>query len=166
MATQTDENTPETGEEQQEKPKLSMDIKIDKPSACERHVRVSISREDVDRYLKEEYDELVPKAEVPGFRPGRAPRKLVESRFKDNVVERVKGKILMDSLAQMGDEQEFSAISEPDFDFESIQMPDDGPMHFEFDIEVRPEFDMPQWKGLRLERPTHQYTDQEVREHL
>jgi trigger factor len=147
MATET-ADTPETGDEQPEKPKLQMEIKVDKPSACERHVVVSIAREDVDRYLKEAYDELVPKAEVPGFRPGRAPRKLVESRFKESVVERVKGKLLMDSLTQMGDEQEFSAISEPDFDFDSIQMPDDGPMHFEFDIEVRPEFDLPLWKGL------------------
>jgi trigger factor len=166
MATQTDETTQDTGEEQAEKPKLAMEIKIDKPSACERHVTVSIAREDVDRYLKEAYDELGPKAEVPGFRPGRAPRKLVESRFKEHILEQVKGKLLMDSLTQMGDDQEFSAISEPDFDFESIQMPDDGPMHFEFDIEVRPEFDMPQWKGLKLERPQHKYTDQEIRGHL
>ena len=34
----------------------------------------------------------------------------------------------MDSLTQMGDDQQFSAISEPDFDFDSVQMPDDGPM--------------------------------------
>jgi trigger factor len=165
MATET-EDTPDTGDEQQEKPKIQMEVKIDKPSACERHVTVSISREDVERYLKEAYDELVPKAEVPGFRPGRAPRKLVESRFEEHVAEQVKGKLLMDSLTQMGDEQQFSAISEPDFDFDSIQMPTDGPMHFEFDIEVRPEFDMPQWKGLKLERPTHSYNEKEVREHL
>ncbi|MCI0358900.1 MAG: trigger factor [Planctomycetaceae bacterium] len=167
MTTQT-EDTTAAGDDQQEpeKPKLQMQIKIDKPSACERHVTVSIAREDVERYLKDAYDELGPKAEVPGFRPGRAPRKLVESRFKEHIVEQVKGKLLMDSLTQMGDDQEFSAISEPDFDFDSIQMPDDGPMHFEFDIEVRPEFDLPQWQGLNLERPEHKYTDKEVREHL
>ena len=39
-------------------------------------------------------------------------------------------------------------------------------MVFEFDIEVRPEFDLPQWKGLKLERPTHEYTDEEVDERL
>ncbi len=170
MTTQTEESAT-TGDDQgaeqaAEKPKLQMEIKIDKPSACERHVSVSIARDDVERYLKDAFDELGPKAEVPGFRPGRAPRKLVESRFKEHVVEQVKGKLLMDSLTQMGDDQQFSAISEPDFDFESIQMPDDGPMHFEFDIEVRPEFDLPQWEGLKLERPERKYTDQEVREHL
>ncbi|MEX2174015.1 MAG: trigger factor [Pirellulaceae bacterium] len=167
-AKEAEETKAAAGEEQQEpeKPKLQMEVKIDKPSACERHVTVSIAHDDVVRYLSEAYDELVPKAEVPGFRAGRAPRKLVESRFKEHVVDQVKGKLLMDSLTQMGDDQEFSAISEPDFNFESIQMPDDGPMLFEFDIEVRPEFDLPQWQGLKLERPMHDYSDDEIRAHL
>ena len=59
----------------------------------------------------------------------------------------------MDSLSQVSEEHEFSAISEPDFDFDAVSIPDEGPFTFEFDIEVRPEFDVPQWKGLKLERP-------------
>jgi trigger factor len=167
MTTEVDDSAAAPGPgEEQDKPKLHMEIKIDKPSACERHVAVAIAREDVDRYLKEAYDKLGPEAAVPGFRPGRAPRKLVEQRFKEQIEEQVKGKLLMDSLSQMSDEQDFSAISEPDFKFDSIQMPEDGPMHFEFDIEVRPEFDMPQWKGLKIDRPVREYTDQDVKEHL
>jgi trigger factor len=160
----TDITAPET--EAAEKPKLSLEVKIDKPSACQRHVTVTISRADVERYMKKQFDELVPKAELPGFRPGRAPRKLVERQFKEQVQEQVKGKLLMDSLTQISDEHEFSAISEPDFDIEAVKVPDDGPLVFEFDIEVRPEFDLPQWKGLRLKRPVHDYSDAEVDAHL
>jgi trigger factor len=47
-----------------------------------------------------------------------------------------------------------------------VDIPDDGPMTFEFDIEVRPEFDVPQWKGLKLERPAHTFSDDEVGGHL
>ncbi len=100
--------------------------------------------------MKDAFNELAPKAEVPGFRPGRAPRKLVESRFKEQVSNQVKGSLLMDSLGQVSEEHEFSAISEPDFDFDAVALPEDGPFTFEFDIEVRPEFDVPQWKGLKL----------------
>ncbi len=46
------------------------------------------------------------KAAVPGFRAGRAPRKLVESRFRKDVTDQVKGSLLMDSLAQVTDEQQ------------------------------------------------------------
>ncbi len=149
-----------------EKPKLTLEVKIDKPSACERHVTVGVSREDVDRYLKEQFDEVAPKAELPGFRAGRAPRKLVEKSFRSQVTEQVKGKLLMDSLAQISDDHEFSAISEPNFDFDKVEIPEAGPLTFEFDIEVRPEFDMPQWKGLKIERPVREYTDADVEEHL
>jgi len=153
-------------EEQKEKPRLNLEVKIDKPSACERHVTVTVAKEDVDRYVKEAFDELMPKAELPGFRPGRAPRKLVETRFKEHIGDQVKGKLLMDSLTQMSDDHKFTAISEPDFDIESIQLPEDGPMVFEFDIEVRPEFDVPVWKGIKIDRPQHQYSDAEVEERL
>src|SRR6185503_6172846 len=139
---------------------------IDKPSACERHVTVTVAQDDVSRYVKDAFDELMPKAELPGFRPGRAPRKLVESRFREHVADQVKGKLLMDSLSQMSDDHEFTAISEPDFDMNSVQLPEDGPMVFEFDIEVRPEFDLPRWKGLTLDRPAHAYSDDEVKQRL
>lgn len=159
------EITDETGAAT-EKPKLSLEVKIEKPSACQRHITVTVSREDIDRYAKEAFDDLGPKAEVAGFRAGRAPRKIVETRFKEQVEEQVKGKLLMDSMTQISDDHEFSAISEPDFNYDSIRMPTTGPMVFEFDIEVRPEFDMPQWKGLTLDRPTHEYSEAEVDEYL
>src|SRR2546421_8542691 len=167
MSTAEAEAKKEEGEEgQEEKQRLSLEVKIDKPSACERHVTVTVARDDVSRYLKDAFNELMPKAELPGFRPGRAPRKLVESRFKEHIADQVKGKILMDSLSQLSDDHQFTAISEPDFDMNSVQLPDDGPMVFEFDIEVRPEFEVPRWKGLTLERPIHEYSDKEVKERL
>src|SRR6267154_472727 len=98
MSTTETEVEGQAEEVQEEKPRLALDVKIDKPSACERHVTVSVAKDDVSRYVKDAFNELMPKAELPGFRPGRAPRKLVESRFKEHVADQVKGKILMDSL--------------------------------------------------------------------
>lgn len=149
-----------------EKPKLSLEVKVDKPGACQRHITVTVSRADVDRYLTKAFDELKTKAEVPGFRPGRAPRKLVESRFKEQIGNQVKGSLLMDSLSQVSAEHDFSAISEPDFDLDAVTLPDDGPFTFEFDVEVRPEFDVPVWGGLKLERPVRTFADGDVRAHL
>ena len=127
---------------------------------------VTVSREDIERYFDKEFTELMPTAQVPGFRPGHAPRKLVETRFRKDMAEKVEGELLMDSLAQVSEEQELSAISEPDLDLEAVEMPDEGPMTFEFDIEVRPEFDLPQWKGLTIEKPVREFTDADVDETL
>lgn len=162
----TNPDVAEAGEEQQQPQKLALEVKVDKKGACERHVTVTVSRDDIERYFREAFDKLAPKAEVPGFRAGRAPRKLVETRFRTQIKEQVKGSLLMDSMTQVNEEQQFSAISEPDFDFNAIEIPDDGPLTFEFDLEVRPEFALPVWKGLSLEKPTRQYTDDEVTKHL
>lgn len=145
---------------------LQLDVKVNSPQACVRDVVVTVPEPEVKRYLKEAYDELVPEAQVPGFRSGRAPRKLVEKQFKDRVVEQVKGKLLMDSLSQVTESEEFSAISEPDFDYNSIPEPGEGSFSFQFSIEVRPEFETPNWKGMALTKPVEKIGDEEVTEAL
>jgi trigger factor len=156
----------EAGDEEAPKEKLDLDVQIGTPSACERHVTVTIARTDIDRYFDDAFGEMMPTANVPGFRIGRAPRKVVENRFRDEVSEQVKSALLLDSLEQISNEQRFTAISEPNFDLEAVEVPKDGPMTFEFTIEVRPEFDLPKWRGLSLKRPVREFTDADIDEQL
>jgi trigger factor len=153
-------------EQGEEKEKLHLDVKVDSKGACERHVTVSIPREEVERYFDKAFSDLMPNAAVPGFRPGRAPRKLIEHRFRKEVSDQVKGSLIMDSLSQITDEQKLAAISEPELDLRAIEIPDEGPMVFEFDIEVRPEFELPNWKGLQIERPVRDFTEADVDQQL
>ena len=141
-----------------EKQPIQLEVQVESPQACLREVIVTIPQSEVQRYLKEAYDELVPEAQVPGFRSGRAPRKLVEKQFKDRVTDQVKGSLLMDSLGQVTDSQDFSAIGEPDFDYNSINIPDTGDFKYQFQIEVRPNFDTPAWKGSELSKPVEEIT--------
>jgi trigger factor len=142
--------------------KINLSIKVDSPSACQRHITVTIPRDDIERYYNKAFSELMTSASVPGFRAGRAPRKLVEARFRKEVSDQVKGSLLMDSMTQITEDEKFSAISEPDFDPLAVELPDEGPMTFEFDLEVRPEFDLPEWKGLSVERPVREFTKKDV----
>jgi len=160
------ENPPVADDAAEQAEKLNLSIKVDSPSACERHVTVTIPREDIDRYFDKAFTELMPEAEIPGFRAGRAPRKLVETRFRKTVADQVRGSLLMDSMTQITDDEKFSAISEPNFDPTAVEVPDDGPMTFEFDIEVRPEFDLPEWKGLSIERPVREFTSADIDKRL
>ena len=163
MSTSTEADAPESGEE---KKPIQLDVKVESPQACLREVVVTIPQGEVQRYLKDAYDELVPEAQVPGFRAGRAPRKLVEKQFRDRVVEQVKGSLLMDSLSQVTDSQDFSAISEPDFDYNAIEVPEEGDFKFQFSVEVRPEFKTPDWKGIKLAKPVEEVSDEDIDESL
>lgn len=165
--TQAESAGNETGIEAGETPKrLNLTHKVDNLSACERHVTIVIPREDIDRYMKAAFDDLRGKAEIPGFRPGRAPRRLVESRFKDRISDQVKGELLMDSMGQLSEDQVFTAIGEPDFDASSLTLPETGPFSFEFNIEVRPEFDLPKWQGLKLTKLVANFSEEDVTKHV
>jgi len=165
MASESDPNVA-VDEPTEESQSLNLEVAVESPSACQRHLKVSIPRADIDRYFEEAVGNMMGEAQVPGFRAGRAPRKLVQSHYKSELKDKIKGNLLMDSMAQVTEDEELSAISEPDFDFEAIELPDEGPMTFEFDIEVRPDFDMPNWKGLKLERPEKKFGKKDIDAHL
>ena len=162
MNTDTTDAPEATGETK----KLQLTIDVKEVSACERHITVTIPREEIERYYQKQFDELAPMAEVPGFRQGRAPRNLIEAKFRKQVGDQVKGSLLMDSLTQVSEDEQFSAISEPDLDYEQINVPDEGPLTYEFDLEVRPEFDVPNYKGIAVEQPEHEFTDEDIDDHI
>ncbi|MFN9941151.1 MAG: trigger factor family protein, partial [bacterium] len=124
---------------------LNLDVSIDRVSTCQRRVKVTIPREDIARYQDEALGELVPSALLPAFRPGRAPRRLVGSRFKTELSDQIRSKLLTDAMTQVSEQQKLAPISEPELDVAAVLLPDDGPMTFEFSIEVRPEFELPKW---------------------
>jgi trigger factor len=149
-----------------QRPPLKIETTIDKVSTCQRRVKVSIPREDIDRYYAEAIGELMPSALLPGFRPGRAPRSLVNSRFKSELTDQIRSKLLTDAMTQVSEQEKLSPISEPDIDIGSVVLPSEGPMVFDFSIEVRPEFELPRWKGLSIRRPTREISDADVDEAL
>lgn len=147
---------------QDSKKTLELITDVQKVSACERRVKVTVPRSDVDMYFQNEYTELENTAYVPGFRVGKAPRKLIERRFRKEIGDRVKHMLVVDALTQVNESSEFTPISEPDLDLAELILPDAGDFVFEFTIEVRPEFDLPEWKGLKIEKPVRDFTNEDV----
>lgn len=151
-----------TSTETPENPTLQLDMTVQSPSACVREVVVTIPQAEVARYFKDVYNELAPEAQLPGFRNGRAPRKLIEKQFREQATERVKNGLLVDGMAQVTDSDQFNAIGEPDFDYEVLKVNEETDFTFQFQVEVRPEFETPNWKGMDLEKPVETIDDDEV----
>ena len=160
----SEDNDNLTTENEQESPKetLNNTVEIETLSACERKIVVTIPHEEIDRYFSKEFDDIIENANVPGFRKGRAPKKLVAKRYKKMVQDRVKSSLVMDSIEQLHERKDVTPISEPDFDFNAVVMPDSGPMIFEFRLEVRPDFDLPNWEGLKIQKPVRDFTPDDV----
>src|SRR4051794_28790712 len=106
----TDETTPdapvdeasaatatENGEADKPK-KLKQTVEMQDIGPCKKHIKVIVERGDIDERLNEKFAELMKGATVPGFRPGKAPRKVVTRRYEKDVIAEVKGQVLLASL--------------------------------------------------------------------
>jgi trigger factor len=146
--------------------RLNLTVAVQDVGPCLKKLKITIPPEDIETHFNEQYTELVQNAEVPGFRPGHAPRRLIERKYRKEVADQVKRKLLMQSLEQVGDEQKIQAISEPKLDITAIELPESGPMVYEFEVEVSPEFDLPNYKGLKITRPVKEFAEADVNKQL
>ncbi len=155
--------TAEAGEAKDKEPaKLHQTVEIKDVGPCKKHIKVTIERKDIDDRFGEKFSELTADATVSGFRPGKAPRKIIERRFQREVGDQVKTEVLLASLQQLAEDHDIAPLSQPDLDPDGIEMPNDGPLVYEFEVEVRPQFDLPNYKGLKLRRLVHTFTDDDV----
>lgn len=151
-----------TATEETKPTKLAQNVEIKDVGPCKKHIKVSVERAAIDQRLNEKFSELVSDANVAGFRPGKAPRKVVERRFHKDVADQVKAEVMMASLEQLGEDHDVAPLAPPNIDPGKIELPKEGPLVYEFEVEVRPTFDLPEYKGLKLKRPIHTFTDDEI----
>jgi trigger factor len=150
------------GQEAEAPKKLRQTVDIKDIGPCKKHIKVTVERDDIDELLNLKYSELVTDAQVSGFRPGKAPRKIIQRRFKKDVEEQVRGELLLASLEQVAEDHDIAPLTAPDIDPTKIEIPENGPLVYEFEVEVRPQFDLPNYKGLKLRRPVQTFTEADI----
>ena len=137
-------------------------VVIEEAGACRKKVCVEIPEEVIKDAIDEQYDSLRKDALVPGFRKGRAPRQLLEKRFGKETTEQVKLKLLADASDSAIKDNDLNVLRDPDIDFEKIELPAAGPLKFDFEVEVRPEFDLPQLEGIEVKKTKLEVTDEQI----
>ena len=141
-------------------------VAITDAGPCKKHVKVTIDRSVIDARLDEKFSDLMVKTptSIPGFRTGKAPKEVVRRKFSKEVATEVRTEVLMASLEQLADEQTLSPLSSPELDPSKVVLPvkEGEPLVYEFDIEVRPEFELGDYKSLKLRKPVYAFTDADV----
>lgn len=145
--------------EQQEETKAKNTVTVEEAGPCRKKVIVEIPRETLTKATDEQYETLRKDAVVPGFRKGRAPRRLLEKRFGKDTGETVKLKLLAEASDEAIKESKLDILREPNIDYEKITLPDEGPMKFDFEVEVRPEFELPSLEGIPVEKTKAEVTE-------
>jgi trigger factor len=148
--------------EKRERHHMDLAVTITDAGPCKKHVQVRVPKDDIHHYYMEAVGEMIDSAEVPGFRVGKAPKQLIQKRYRKELYHQVKQQVLIDSLEQMAEEHELDPINEPDLDLENLEIHGDRDFEYEFEVEVRPRFELPDYTGLLIQRPVREITDADV----
>ncbi len=149
----------------EERPALEVKIE-DAGPACKK-LTIEIPEERIKEKIESSFTTLSDDAAIPGFRRGRAPRRLLEKRFGSAVRDDVKGQLLSEAYSQACEENSLDVLGEPDVkDVESIELPESGTMTFEVEVEVTPEVELPDFGKIKVTRTKAEVTDDDLQKQL
>ena len=131
---------------------------------CAYEVKVSVSAANEKKMSGELFDELQHEAQVPGFRKGRAPRKLLEKKFGKAIRGDVTEKLVSAAYRKLIDENSLKPIQAPEVDgLEGVmERPEDTPLEFQLKFEVAPRCELGQYRGIEIERLIPKVTEADV----
>lgn len=135
----------------EDRPELNVTVEDTGPAR--KLLTIEIPESRIKSKIEENYDGLSDGAALPGFRKGRAPRRLLERRFGSSVRDDTKGQLISECYGQAVEDEKLEVIGEPDVrDVEDIELPDSGALTFKVEIEVAPSVTLPDFAGLSVTR--------------
>lgn len=122
---------------------------------------VEVDEAEFDEAIGEAFKRIAREVRIPGFRPGKVPRRILESRLGPEVGrQEALREALPEYYARAVGEHEVDVIAAPEIDITSGQ--DEGNVVFEAVVEVRPKIQVAGYGGLRVEVPSPDVTDEEL----
>ena len=111
-------------------------------------LHIELEENDVDPFINRAYQRVVQKANIPGFRKGKAPRSVIEQFYgKDYLLNEIIETMLPEMTFQAIQEQELDAVGLPSIDLQEI-----NPVKFNATIPLRPEIELNAYKDIRIEK--------------
>ena len=135
----------------------------DNPGRTLVKLSVEVDESEFDRDIDAAFRKIAREVRIPGFRPGKAPRRILEARIGTAPArEQALRDAIPQYLAQAVREHAVDIIATPEVDITAGQ--DDGPVTFDATVEVRPTVIVPGYAGLRVELPPIEVSDEDVDE--
>lgn len=141
-----------------------MKTSVEDISSVQKKITVAIPAEKVDEKINTAYKDLRKRAKIPGFRPGKVPRNILESHYGAQVAEDVARDLVNDTLLKAAEEHHVIPLTMPVVENALVK----GGKDFEYTaiMEVRPDFDLESYKELELEKEKCHITEEQVDKEL
>jgi trigger factor len=141
-----------------------MQITIEDLSPVEKRVEFELPWSDVVPKLEKAYDSLRRGVRLPGFRPGKVPRALLEKMYKRQVEDEVARDLVEHSIGQAIRENQIQPVAPPTV--EDLEIKSGAPFKFTARVEVRSQVTPKDYAGVPLSRRPAKVTDEQLAEAL
>lgn len=131
---------------------------------CAKKLSLTIPADAIKSKLGDTLDTLASEAEMPGFRRGRAPRRLVEKRFGQALRGETKKQLVSEAFAKAIEEHKLEVVGEPFTDeaLQTMEIEEGKPFEFAVEVEVVPDFTLPTIEGVEVSKPLIEVSDEMV----
>jgi len=99
-------------------------------------------------------------AKIPGYRTGKAPRKVIEAKFKKEIQDELEKKLVSKSYHEAIEQEKLRVVSLTNL--EDVKFGDDKSLRFRATVVTAPEFDLPEYKNIKAELPDTKVSEAEV----
>lgn len=127
----------------------------------------SVSPEEFEKAVQKSYKKNVKKINLPGFRKGKAPRVLIEKTYgKEVFYEDAINFVLPDAYDKAVEENNLSPVAQPEVDLKSDAIDPTQDIVFTAKVVVKPEFELGEYKGVKVEKASYETTEDDVNEEI
>ncbi|HEX6188850.1 MAG TPA: trigger factor [Pyrinomonadaceae bacterium] len=142
-----------------------MKSQVKEVSPTLKQIDIEIDASAVKKTYDEVSDRYAKMANVPGFRPGHAPRAVVRTRFKDQIRTEVLRELIPDAVQHAIAENKLEPLGEPELNLEvaeGLEKLGEHPISFNVNVEVLPEIQLGNYKGIEVARRVRPVKDEDV----
>jgi len=140
-----------------------MQVKIEDQSTVKKTIHIEIEGKDVTAELDKAYRDLGKSASIKGFRKGKIPRKVLETRYSKDVKAEIISRLIHDSYSEAVKENGIVGIVGPPSVVDVLpELEQDKPFNFSINVEVKPVLSDIEFKGIELKKNMYKPSDEEI----
>lgn len=142
-----------------------MSLQVEKLDKGMAKLTIEVSAEELDKAIDTAYQKNKNRISVPGFRKGKAPRKMIEQMYgKEIFYEDAANVLIPDAYDKAYEECDEDIVSAPKIDV--VQIEAGKPFIFTAEVALKPEVTLGKYKGVKVDAPNLEVSDEEIDAHI
>jgi trigger factor len=141
-----------------------MEVIVEEVSALTKKLTITLPEGDVQQKLKEAYDKLQKESKMRGFRRGKVPRSIIAKTYKPQVEGEVGEKLVQDTYFDVLEQQKIDPVVHPEISAPVFN--EDGSFTYIAQVDIKPVFELKDYKGIEIERPGAIVTEEDIDKEL